>query len=222
MHFKALNPGHYLGAADILSPTWPHGKEPTLTIQSVAMEDIDEDRVKKTKETKGMVKFVECSKGWLMNVINATSLAAMFGEDTTTWTKKRVTLKIERVSSFGEMVPGVRVRGSPDLAANKSVTLVQRKKKPVVVNLEKTTGAKSNGPIEVVTFGPKKGAQIATLTPTELAESIALGDANVAKEPGAKWAGKIKAEVEALRAEVVKREAIEAALPPAEEVPAPF
>lgn len=220
MHFKLLNPSKYLGAADFLSDKWRFGKEPTLTIQSVAMETIEEDLKAKTTEVKGLIQFSEQPKGWLMNVTNATCLAAMFGDDTTAWVGKRVTLRGEKVLAFGDWTIGIRVKGSPDLAAAKSITLKQRKKKTLVVNLVKTSGAKTAG---FITFGPFKGAKISEMEPAQLAESIALAEKNIAAaKPEEKWLPKTRLELEELKADLTGRTPAPEPEAPQEEATAPF
>jgi len=227
MHFKLLNPGKYLGAADFESPDWKHGKEPTLTIRKVVLEQMEGEAPKgpdgkpmgeAPKEMKGMISVDESPKGWLMNVTNARCLAAMFGNETNSWIGKRVALHCEQVMSFGEWVPGVRIHGSPDLAADVAVTIKMRKKKTQTITLKKLGAAhtKSNGapkvypPTGTVDFGPRKGTQIPQLTHDELKAAIALGQENIAKAaPGAGWLPKTQANVDELLADQQRRAKLE-------------
>ena len=141
MHFKLLNPGKYLGAADLLEA------EPTYKILRVVLEEIEEDTPKgaaPSKKKKGLVWLEGQPKGWLLCVTTAKALATMFGDETEKWAGRRVTLFGDMVMSFGEMVPAVRVRGSPELASTLSY-VVKRRKKSDTFNLVKTGAAPANG-----------------------------------------------------------------------------
>lgn len=201
MNFKLLNPSRYLQATDFEHPDWKLGKEPTLTITKVVLEQMDGEN--NAKETKGMLFLAEQPKGWVMNVTNAKCLAAMFGDETNNWIGKRVSLHQERVLAFGEMVPGIRIHGSPDIASNVAVTLKLKKKKTTVINLVKTGSSSPRvfGPTGTVDFGPKKGTPVEKLTDEELAAAITLGSDQLKKAPAnATWVPKTKANVDELLA----------------------
>lgn len=142
MNAKLLNPSNYFGAGDLLA------LGTTFEIASVRLEDVEEEGKKgepaKTKK-KGSILLKGADKWWLCNVTNTKCLVAMFGDETDQWIGKRVTLHEERVLSFGEWVPGVRVTGSPDITAPVSVRMKLRKKKEQVLTMQ-PTGAKSPKP----------------------------------------------------------------------------
>lgn len=143
MNAKQLTPTKYFTAADFDGET-------TVTIKSVDFEDVEVEaksgQPAKT-ERKGALWLAECGKPWLCNVTNTKCLAAMFGDEDVEkrWPGKRVTLYVERVMSFGQWVPGVRIRGSPDIAAPVSVPLKLRKKKEQILTMQ-PTGARQPVP----------------------------------------------------------------------------
>lgn len=122
MHADLLNPSRYLKAAEFL------GADVTYTIGRVQHEEMERDD--NTSENKGIIFFRDEKKGWVMNVVNAKSLAAMFGTETDNWVGKRVTLYPDpNVQAFGEKVTAIRVRGSPDLEQPVTFKFKSRKKK---------------------------------------------------------------------------------------------
>ena len=118
--------------------------EPTVTIASVDFTDLEvegKNGQPSTTERRGALKLAEYpGKPWVSNVTNTKCLIAMFGDENAekVWPGKRVTLRIERVMSFGEWVPGVRISGSPDLTAPVTVSLKLRKKKAQSLTMQVT------------------------------------------------------------------------------------
>lgn len=129
MNAKLLNPGNYYSAADFTG-------EPTVEIVDVKLEDVEDEKNKVKR--KGSITLKGIDKPWLCNVTNTKCLVAMFGDETDAWRGKRVTLVPERVMSFGEWVLGVRIKGSPDIAAPVNVSIRLRKKKTQVLTMQKT------------------------------------------------------------------------------------
>lgn len=236
MHFKLLNPSKYLGAADFEAPDWKHGKEPTLTIRKVVLEQMEGEPPKgpdgkplqgpdgkplpAPTEMKGMITVDESPKGWLMNVTNARCLATMFGNETNTWIGKRVALHTEQVMSFGEWVPGVRIHGSPDLVADIALTIKMRKKKTVTLTLKKTGTSSANGKSAPTPFVPDgtlkfkigklQGTQLAVLARAELEEAISFGRDWLAKvKPGANGIPATLGHVAEIEAEQARRAKLE-------------
>lgn len=226
MHFKLLNPSKYLQATDFEAPDWKLGREPTLTIRQVVLEVMEGEK-KDEKKVKGMILLAEVPKGWVMNVTNAKCMAAMWGDETNAWVGKRITLMSEKVYAFGEWVPGIRIKGSPDLAEAKSVTIKLRKKTEVV-NLVKTgTAPAANGnghtngktarppfiPDATVKIGPRKGTQIVQLTHDELTAAItASKDAAAKAKPGVAWLPDVLAHQAELEADQQRRSQLEQAI----------
>lgn len=110
------------------------GKEPTLTIESITLEELADDSGRMKKRWIG--RFVGKQKAWVMNRTNCELLAALFGSrETNDWIGKRVTLASETVYLKGAPVPGIRVKGSPDLKQPLEVSVKLPKKKASLVRL---------------------------------------------------------------------------------------
>jgi len=143
MDYRAMFKGEYVAAAEF------QGKEPTLTIKSLALVTMVEAPKAKGEEErtrqKGVVHFEETDRGWVMNRTNAESLAAMFGPETSAWIGKRVKLAAVQVQFGKERVPGIRVVGSPDISAPVAFELKLPRKRPVEVTLLATGGAPAKG-----------------------------------------------------------------------------
>ncbi len=114
MHFKVLFPSLYLAAHDL------GGKDVTLTIRNLIVEDIKTDH---GTERKPILYFVETAKKaektgteekrLVLNKTNATTIAKMYGAEVNDWKGKRVTFFATVVSAFGEDVEALRIRPSP-------------------------------------------------------------------------------------------------------------
>jgi hypothetical protein len=209
MNFKLLNPSKYLSGADLKGDT-------LVTIKRIDLEEMEGENDK--KQTKGLFTLVEFEKPWLANVTNATCIAAMFGDETDKWLGKRVVVGPERVMAFGKWELGVRVRGSPDLAAPVTVRLKLRKKKEQVLTMLPTKAPGTNGAKPAasalqpgtVTFGEKegwKGKPIASFDTPTLNTIIASGEKACADYPAAPWVGKTKACIAEIR-DVIERRAV--------------
>ena len=109
MNAALLNPSRFIKAVEFL------GRDVTLMITSVAIEELEDD--KSVKKKKGLIGFAKTEKLLVLNVTNIKCLIQMFGNETDGWLGKRVTLFPEpnRKSESGV---AIRVRGSPDLAAD--------------------------------------------------------------------------------------------------------
>lgn len=133
MHVNALTANDFITAEAFA------GKTPTLTIagcKRIALYDEKRDGEK----NKGTVWFKETDLGMVLNKTNATCFAAMFGPETDAWTDKRVTLKAELVQFGRDKVLGIRVVGSPDLAAPVDAVVKLPRKKPVTMRMMPTGG----------------------------------------------------------------------------------
>jgi len=109
MDFDQLYPKRFMKAGEF------NGRPVTLTIASVKLEELGEGNEKKGK---AVVAFKGTKKEWVANVTNGTCLKAMFGRKVDDWIGKRVTLyPVEMPDPFtGELILGIRVKGSPDIA----------------------------------------------------------------------------------------------------------
>ncbi len=139
MDFDLLYPGRFLKSAKFKKGD--RFVDVTLTIEKVFVEELEGD---KGKKQKGIVAFVGKTLQLVLNRTNGEALKAMFGRETDNWHGKRVTLwAMPFTDSFtGEQTTAIRVRGSPDIAADKTFMLRLARKSPVAVKLLKT-GAKT-------------------------------------------------------------------------------
>lgn len=136
MDYSLLFPNRFLKAVEF------KGKDVTLTIEKIEIETLEGD---KGAKAKGIISFRETKKQLVLNRTNAECLAGMFGRDTDNWLGKRVTLfPAPFADNLGLGVTvAIRVRGSPDIPANKQIEVRLPRKRPVKVTMLKT-GPKSN------------------------------------------------------------------------------
>jgi hypothetical protein len=130
MNWKLMFKGDYMAAIEFGNRQF--GGE----IASVKLCKLEGDDGR--QKEKGVVYFKGNDKGWVLCKTNAMCLAAMFGEDTTTWVGKRVTLYATMVSVGKEKQPGIRVKGSPDLTKPIPVTIKLPRKKAFTVTMQPT------------------------------------------------------------------------------------
>lgn len=133
MNAALLHQSKFIKAVEFGIDAMP--KEPTLTIKGVKLEELE--REDNTKENKGIIRFTETTKGWVLNVTNLKALIAMFGNETDDWVGKRVTLYPEP-NSQSDSGLAIRVRGSPDIEKAVTYTLKLARKKPRDVTLTRT------------------------------------------------------------------------------------
>lgn len=103
-HWKKLNNPDYLG-----SYAFQPGEEKTVTIKEVRREMVFNPSGS-GKEECTVAFFEEPVKPLILNTTNCKTISKVWGtpyiED---WAGCRITLKVKRVSAFGEMVDAVRV-----------------------------------------------------------------------------------------------------------------
>ena len=103
-HWKKLTNPDYLG-----SYAFQPGEEKTVTIKEVCRE-IVYNPSGGGKEECTVAHFVEDVKPLILNATNSKEITKLFGtpyiED---WLNHKITLKVKKVSAFGEMVDAVRV-----------------------------------------------------------------------------------------------------------------
>lgn len=124
--FDELFPGRFIKAGDF------HGREVTLTIAAVRIEELPSDQG--GMRAKGIIGFDRAKKEWVLNRTNGESLKAMWGRDTGEWIGKRVTLYPAEFN--GDIA--IRVRGSPDLPADLPFELKLPRKRAQRMVLKKT------------------------------------------------------------------------------------
>ena len=80
---RLLYPSQYLGAPDL------RGKAVTVTIASIKIEEVTgEDG----KSRKGIMRFSDAGKPWIINKTNLRRIASLYGPNAATWAGKQVTL----------------------------------------------------------------------------------------------------------------------------------
>lgn len=104
--YDELYPGRFLKAGNF------KGREVTLTITAVDLEELED---KKGKKGKGVLSFERTKLQLVLNRTNGECLKGMFGRATAKWIGKRVTFYPVTVEAFGAPTLAIRVRGSPDI-----------------------------------------------------------------------------------------------------------
>lgn len=104
-HWKKYTNPNYLGAY-----AFQPGEEKTVTIKEVKREAVQNQS---GTEECTVAHFVEDVKPLILNKTNCKTISKVWGtpyiED---WSGRKITLKVKKISAFGEMVDAVRV--SPD------------------------------------------------------------------------------------------------------------
>lgn len=138
MNYRKLIQSNYIAADEF-------GKsEPTLTMLSVALVGLEDDKGK--KQAKGVIAFKETPKAWILNRTNVECLAAMFGPETNDWIGKRVTLHALLVNFGAEKKNGIRVKGSPDLARAVTIEVKLPRRKAQKFTLSVTSKSAASAP----------------------------------------------------------------------------
>jgi hypothetical protein len=119
-----LYPGRFIKCADL------KGKNVTLTIASVDLEELEGD---KGKQIKGVVGFDKTEKQLALNKTNGICLKEMFGKKVQGWVGKRVTL----MPSMWNGDEAIRVYGSPDLPESKDIVVALPRKRPMQMTMHK-------------------------------------------------------------------------------------
>ncbi len=103
-HWKKWNNPDYLGAY-----AFQPGEEKTVTIKEVKREMVFNPSGS-GKEECTVAYFFEDVKPLILNVTNCKTISKVWGtpyvED---WAGRKITLKVKKISAFGEMVDAVRV-----------------------------------------------------------------------------------------------------------------
>lgn len=135
--------GTYITAAELI------GKEPTLTIDRVSLEQVESLKASGDEGGNGKLKdriivyFKEAKgdRGWLLNRTNAECIKEMWGRETNDWIGHRITLYTTNVRVGPKMEPGIRVKGSPELTEPRAFELKLPRKKPIRTTLLPTKKA---------------------------------------------------------------------------------
>lgn len=127
MDYRALFKGEYIAAVEL------GAKQPTMTISGIKLCKLEQEDGR--QKDKGIISFREIDRGWVLNRTNAQCLAAMFGNETDNWIGKRVTLYSTPVRVGPKTEPGIRVKGSPDIAETITIMVTLPRKKPAKTTL---------------------------------------------------------------------------------------
>lgn len=120
-----LYPGRFLKAVDF------KGKQVTLKISEIRIEELVGD---KGPQIKGVVSFDKTEKQLALNKTNGICLKEMFGKKVQEWVGKRVTL----FPSVWNGEDCIRVYGSPDIEADKEITISLPRKRPFAMTMHCT------------------------------------------------------------------------------------
>jgi hypothetical protein len=162
LSFDELYPGTYLKAGEF------QGKAVTLTIKTITREMLSNGSG--GEEPAVTVSFAETEKQFVMNKTNASSLRAMWGDDSGEWIGKRLTLHpVKDESGLSESGLAIRIKGSPELE-RRLVFKARLGRKMVTQTLVPTGKAAGDAEDEAIAFeaGPDE-------EPNELDEALGLG-----------------------------------------------
>ena len=114
LDFDQLYPNRFLKAGELA------GKEATLEITGVELEELEGE---KGKKARGILSFKETKKQLVLNRTNGECIKAMFGRSVPAWTGKRITICPVNIDAgfSDEPMLAIRVRGSPDIAGDLTV-----------------------------------------------------------------------------------------------------
>lgn len=132
--YDQLFPGRFLKSGEF------KGKDCTLTISDVRLEELENKR--KGKHMAPVLSFKETKKQLVLNKTNGECVKGLFGRKVSEWVGKRVCFYPVDVNAFGTTKLAIRVRGSPDIAADKQI-VCQIGTDSVTVTMKKT-GSKPN------------------------------------------------------------------------------
>ena len=92
-------PSKWLRASDL------QGKEPTVTIERMTMEDVEQG-----KDAQPVLHFAGKDKGLVLNKTNAMNVATIYGPETDAWIGKNIQLFTTFVDFQGRSVEAIRVK----------------------------------------------------------------------------------------------------------------
>ena len=205
MHYTAMLVGQFIKAGEFgtgeipLQPTWTISRMALEKLESISMNDTEGAAGK--MKTKGIIYFKEHGTGWVLNRTNIMCLVEMWGPDTDAWTGKRVTLYRADVRVGAKMDVGIRVRGSPDIDKEITVSVKLPRRKPVPHRLVPTGGALA-------------GADEALLSAAGTVDALKKAWGQLAPEVQATDAAK-----ESYKRHLARVRSAGAALPPPDEAP---
>ena len=111
MKMSQAFPSKWLSAPDL------EGKSHVLTMKSVTMEEVGQD-----KETLPVLHFENAKKGLALNKTNAGMIANSYGDDSDNWTGGKIELYPTTTSYQGKMVDCIRVKKPAAIAEQPAQT----------------------------------------------------------------------------------------------------
>ena len=162
LDYDALFPGRFLKAGLF------KGKDVTLTITKVRLEDLPQE--KGGERPRGILSFSETKLELVLNRTNGEAIKAMFGRDTGEWVSRKVTFYPATLGDCDFADIAVRVRGSPELAEPLEFELRLPRKRPRAVTLVPTGNgqqARTNGATNVPQQRPAAAARPAPADPPD-------------------------------------------------------
>jgi hypothetical protein len=140
--FDELYPGRFIKAGSL------QGKKITLTISAVHVEKLEGDAGAKWK---GVVTFEKTEMQLVLNRTNGTCLREMFGREVPKWIGRKVTL----FPSEWNGEPCIRVWGSPELKADKAISIQLPRRKPVTMVMHAMKAPGQNGNAKTAPTAPE-------------------------------------------------------------------
>ena len=98
MNINQVFPSKWISAGDL------QGKEPTVIIKQISMEEVN------VGEMKPCLWFQGKDKGMILNKTNASNIAFLHGPETDSWVGKSITLFTTWVDFQGKSVEAIRVK----------------------------------------------------------------------------------------------------------------
>lgn len=110
----------------------------TYTVRDYAREELADPKTEEVR-VKLVLYFEEDGRGLVLNKTTALCCDAMFGEDVRGWVGRGLTLFCDSgVKVGGRVVGGVRIEGSPDIAAPVKVRVKLPKRRAEEFTMQKT------------------------------------------------------------------------------------
>jgi hypothetical protein len=133
-----LFPGRFLKSEEM------RGRDATLTISDVLIEKMEDK--KKGMVDRLILSFRETERQLLVNKTNAECMKGLFETDRPArWVGRKVTLYPVTVEAFGAPTLAIRVRGSPELTQDKTISVKVGRNPAVSVTMKKTGQKAANG-----------------------------------------------------------------------------
>lgn len=149
--YDELYPGRFIKAADF------KGRDVTLTISDVDMDELEDQ---KGKKMKCVLTFREVKKQLVLVKTNGECVKGMFGPKVREWLGKRVTFFPEDGTFFGRRQQAVRVRGSPDIAKDMTFFCKVGRDDPFEVTMVKTGQKPTPAPTPAPAPAPEPGPDV--------------------------------------------------------------